>query len=121
MILIGDHGQVTVTDTDLGVKTSFTPEFEDQKAHSSFIFPRDICSFASSRNVSKRNALVVSLKIKGDATNVQVVSVDKDGSVKNIGTVVVPSLKASVRCYPSPELMRRIIDFNHIEYIGGVM
>lgn len=107
VILIGDRGQVTVTDSSLDVKTSFAPQADGQTTLSSFVFPRDDCSFAPSRNSPRQSAIIVSLTTKGDALNAQTLLIDKDGRIKHLGTTTIPSLKSSVSSLSSSQSTRR--------------
>lgn len=105
VILIGDRGQVTVTDSGLEVKTTFTPESEDQTTVSSFVFSRETCTFAPSRATSRQSAIIVSINKKGDSLDVKALSVDKEGRIKHLGTVAIPSLKpvVSFSTFPTKE------------------
>ncbi|CAL1700237.1 unnamed protein product [Somion occarium] len=96
VLLVGDQGQVTLTDLDLNVKASHQPVNEGETLVNAFIFSRDSCSFAPTRTCSRQGAVLVLVSTQGENLIIQSLSLDPDGVVIPLGTSPISSFKGTI-------------------------
>ena len=106
VLFTGQRGELTVTDSELDVKQTFTPSELPQNARilKTFVFARKVATFTPSRTAPKQGAIVVSVFHVGSAGQLQVLAADENAAVTELGSVPIPAQK-SVRPNWSPPRM----------------
>lgn len=90
VLVLSPSGHVTITDAELGIRSTRTVPEDEFGVFRVFVFSRKSCSFLPSQTAPPTGAVLVLFTASGDNTHIRVLSVDEEDAVLDLGVSEIP-------------------------------